>query len=136
LQTYFDQYLQNLGLELDISRTQVLSQIKTWYGGYSWNAKDSVVSNPFSLLNLFAKQQFENSWLATETSTFLKQLLKKMAYDVTRLENKKVSRLVFESYNLDNMNIVALLFQTGYLTITHIGTQDFFSGYTWGDENS
>jgi len=96
-----------------------LAQIKTWYDGYSWDAKNQVY-NPFSILNLFTEQQFDNYWFASGTPTFLMSLIKKTTYDATVLENKKVSKIVFDSYNLENLNIFALLFQTGYLTLTHI----------------
>jgi len=51
------------------------------------------------------------------------KLIKKTALDVTRLENQTVSKIVFDSYNIENLNVFALLFQTGYLTITHIDNQ-------------
>ena len=119
LENYFNQYIQNLCFKLGIKKNQLLAKIKTWYNGYSWDAKNQVY-NPFSILNLFAEQQFDNYWFASGTPTFLMQLIKKNGYDVTVLENKKVSKIVFDSYNIDNMNIFALLFQTGYLTITQI----------------
>jgi len=78
------------------------------------------VYNPFSILNLFAEQQFDNYWFASGTPTFLMQLIKQTAYEPTVFENKKVSKIVFDSYNLENINVFALLFQTGYLTITQI----------------
>ena len=123
LESYFDNEIQTLCFELGIKKAELLTQIKTWYNGYSWNAKDKVY-NPFSILNLFAEQQFDNYWFASGTPTFLMQLIKKTAYDATVLENKKVSKIVFDSYNLENLNIFALLFQTGYLTITHIDKMD------------
>ncbi len=129
LENYFAQPIQNLCFELGIKKALLLSQIKTWYNGYSWNAKDKMY-NPFSILNLFAEQQFDNYWFASGTPTFLMQLIKKSAFDATVLENKKVSKIVFDSYNIENINIFTLLFQTGYLTITHIDSQPFFQEYT------
>lgn len=55
------------------------------------------------------------------------QLIKKTALDVTTLENQKVSKIIFESYNIENINIFLLLFQTAYLTVTRIETEEFFS---------
>jgi hypothetical protein len=104
---------------LGISRAQLLAQIKTWYDGYSWNAFEKVY-NPFSILNLFASQRFSNYWFKSGTPTFLMKLIKKTKTEVTKLENKKVSEMVFDSYNIENINVFALLFQTGYLTITQI----------------
>jgi hypothetical protein len=129
LESYFDNYIQTFCFELGIKKAQLLTQIKAWYNGYSWNAKDRLY-NPFSILNLFAEQQFDNYWFASGTPTFLMKLIKKNALDATQLENKTVSKIIFDSYNLENLNIFALLFQTGYLTITHIDTQDLLPEYT------
>ncbi len=88
--------------------------------------------NPFSILNLFALRRFSNYWFASGTPSFLIKLIKETGREVTAFENKKVSEIVFDSYNLENLNVFALLFQTGYLTITHIDTQDQedFAEYT------
>jgi hypothetical protein len=129
LESNFAKEIQNLCFELGIKKAQLLAKIKTWYDGYSWNAKDRMY-NPFSILNLFTEQQFDNYWFASGTPTFLIQLIKKNAYEAPALENKTVTKLVFDSYDLDNLNIFALLFQTGYLTITHIDTQEDFVEYT------
>jgi hypothetical protein len=119
LESYFGQHIQSLCFELGLKKASVGAMIKTWYDGYSWNAKDKMY-NPFSILNLFAEQQFDNYWFASGTPTFLMKLIKKTALDVTVLENQKVSKIIFDNYNLDNLDVFALLFQTGYLTITEI----------------
>ncbi len=122
LEDYFAQHIQSLCFELSLKKEVLLAKIKTWYNGYSWNGKDKMY-NPFSILNLFAEQQFDNYWFVSGTPTFLMKLIKKTAFDATTFENQKVSKIVFDSYNIENMNIFALLFQTGYLTITHIDKQ-------------
>jgi len=119
LETNFESYIQNLCSVLEIKKAQALIKIKTWYNGYSWNAKDKLY-NPFSILNLFTEQRFSNYWFATGTPTFLMKLIKQTEFDTTQLENKKVSEILFDSYNIENLNVFALLFQTGYLTITEI----------------
>ncbi|MDM8560680.1 AAA family ATPase [Candidatus Parabeggiatoa sp. HSG14] len=129
LESYFEKEIQSLCFELGIKKAALLAKIKTWYNGYSWNAKDTVY-NPFSILNLFAEQRFSNYWFATGTPTFLMKLIKKKQQDVTTFENKKLSEMVFDSYNIESMNIFALLFQTGYLTVTDIENKELFREYT------
>jgi hypothetical protein len=129
LEYYFDPHLQNLSLKLGMSKAQLLAQIKTWYNGYSWDAQ-TFVYNPFSILNMFADQRFANYWFATGTPTLLIKLIQQTQREVTEFENKIVSEIVFDSYNLDNLNVFALLFQTGYLTMTHIDTQNLLTEYT------
>ncbi|HEW97788.1 MAG TPA: AAA family ATPase [Beggiatoa sp.] len=119
LESYFDQHMQTLCFELGLKKAQLLAEIKTWYDGYSWNAKDRMY-NPFSILNLFAMRRFSNYWFATGTPTLLIKLIKQTRRDITEFENKAVSEIIFDSYNIENLNVFALLFQTGYLTITHV----------------
>ena len=119
LEKSFDKHIQSLGFELGIQKPKLLNQIKLWYNGYSWNGKDRVY-NPFSILNLFVEQRFSNYWFASGTPRFLMQLIKQKQIDVTTLENQKVSEMLFDSYQIENLNIFVLLFQTGYLTISSI----------------
>ena len=119
LESDFDKYIQSLCFEFGIKKAELLTRIKTWYNGYSWNAKDKLY-NPFSILNLFAEQRFDNYWFASGTPTFLMKLIKNSALDATQFENQTVSKILFDSYNIESLNIFALLFQTGYLTITEI----------------
>ena len=57
-------------------------------------------------------------------------LIKKSAFDVTQFENQTVPKIIFDSYNLESLNVFALLFQTGYLTISEIDSQELFLEYT------
>jgi len=95
----------------------VLSQIKQWYNGYTWNMK-TWVYNPFSLLNFMNEPVFRNYWFETGTPTFLYRLLKKESvYDV---ESFRLNENSLSSFNTEHPNIGSLLFQTGYLTIKNI----------------
>jgi Predicted AAA-ATPase/PD-(D/E)XK nuclease superfamily len=110
----FDDYIHDLSDKNSLSKTETLEQIRLWYNGYSWNGEERVY-NPFGTLKLFENQVFLNVWFTTGTPTFLMKFLKdKQLYDV---ENTIVSENLFETYTLENLNIIALLFQTGYLTI-------------------
>ncbi len=50
--------------------------------------------------------------------------------DIKRLENYETTKLLFDSYEIEQLNVFALLFQTGYLTIKEIKkisrTQDIY----------
>ena len=91
-----------------------LAGMKHWYNGYSWDGKNFVY-NPFSVLRFFDTHDFRNYWFETGTPTFLINMLKKeFEYDIKVLETDINS---FSSYDLDNLDVTTLLFQTGYLTI-------------------
>ena len=119
LEHYFTEYLQQFSAVKNIPMDDLLRRIKRWYNGYSWDGEQTVY-NPFSILNLFEKQQFNDYWFATGTPTFLLEQIKQSDVATTEFENKQVSGLVFDSYDLERMNVFALLFQAGYLTITDV----------------
>jgi Predicted AAA-ATPase/PD-(D/E)XK nuclease superfamily len=102
--------------------TDTRDKMREWYNGYSWNGRDFVY-NPFSVLNFFASKEYHNFWFMTGTPTFLvKRLNKDFQY---ALDNIEVEMLLIESFELENLHPLALLFQTGYLTIksrTDFGT--------------
>ena len=117
LEAYFDEYLTRFCQAHNLTRPDLLAKIREWYNGYSWNAVDRVY-NPFSILNLFAHQRFSNYWFASGTPTFLIDQITRLQVDTTEFEGKRIPELVFDSYDLERMNVFALMFQTGYLTIT------------------
>ncbi len=88
--------------------------IKKWYNGYNWKSADSVY-NPFSLLNFFTKADFANYWFATGTPTFLTNLAKK--YEKYDFETIKVRDTQLNAYDIEHLQLIPLMFQTGYLTI-------------------
>ncbi|MBK8055437.1 MAG: AAA family ATPase [Saprospiraceae bacterium] len=101
-------------------------KIRLWYNGYTWHVKGNRVYNPFSLLNFFASGDFQNYWYATGTPTFLMELSKKQHF--YNFENTVSSGIDLGSFNIDNILLVPVLFQTGYLTIT--GYDELFGNYT------
>jgi len=93
-----------------------LQQIKVWYNGYTWNTLDYVY-NPFSILNFLSQGSFEDYWFKTGTPTFLIKKLAETRY--FNLNDLRASSSLLESYTLDNLDVRAMLFQTGYLTLRH-----------------
>lgn len=119
LRHYFDPYIKMMAPEMNIPKKQLLEKIRQWYNGYSWDGKNFVY-NPFSILNLFKEKSFENFWFSTGTPSFLINTIKNKRHDITGFEELPVSSYAFDSFEIDNMDISTLLFQTGYLTIKKI----------------
>ncbi len=129
LEYYFKDYIPPTAEALNFSEEELLLKVKEWYNGYSWDGKNFVY-NPFSILNFFKKRAFHNFWFHTATPSFLIKLLKEKPY--YQFDNLEVGEAAFESFELDNIDVVALLFQTGYLTIKSV---DEFHIYTLGYPN-
>ena len=111
---YFEFNVQELAAESGMTLNELKAQIRQWYNGYSWNGRDKVY-NPFSVLSYFEARQFDNFWFETGTPTFLlKTLRENWDYNIEKME---VSASVLDNYDLEFLNPITILFQTGYLTI-------------------
>ena len=117
LENNFENHLQASQERLKINRDQLLTELKEWYNGYSWDG-EVFVYNPFSLLNFFHKSAFLNFWFSTGTPTFLVDLLReRQLYNLGKVE---VGQAAFDSFDIENIDSYSLLFQTGYLTIKQV----------------
>ena len=106
-------------------------EIRRWYNGYNWLGDG--VYNPFDILQLFNKREFQNYWFETGTPTFLVNWLVRHQVATPKLGNLISSSDMISSFDVENMNTQALLFQTGYLTIKarkRLGGQTYYTlGY-------
>ena len=92
-------------------------QIRDWYNGYSWLG-DEKVYNPFDILLLFRRRRFAAYWFETGTPTFLVETLFKRRVSSLDLGAMEGSDELLSTFDVDDIATEALLFQTGYLTIT------------------
>ena len=92
-------------------------EIRDWYNGYSWLGEDKVY-NPFDILLLFDKRTFGTYWFETGTPTFLIETLFKHRVSSLKLDEMIGSSDLLSTFDVDEIATEALLFQTGYLTIT------------------
>ncbi|MDZ7858121.1 ATP-binding protein [Sphaerotilus sp.] len=90
-------------------------QIRRWYNGYNW--RGTSVYNPFDLLLLFKKREFQPYWFQTGTPTFLVALLAERQLFTPDLSRLHSSESLLSSFDVGQISPEALLFQTGYLTI-------------------
>ena len=100
-------------------------QIRDWYNGYSWASTSSAetlgdekVYNPFDILLLFDKRQFGAYWFETKTPTFLVEALCQRRVSSPGLGEMLSTSDLLLTFDVDDIATEALLFQTGYLTIT------------------
>ncbi len=116
IESYFGAYLEKVETEYAPFYDDVYPLIKQWYNGYSWDGQNFVY-NPVSLMNLFSNNVFNNYWFATGTPTFLMKIIKDGRYTAFDIENRTINISLLDKYDLENMSLLPLLFQTGYLTI-------------------
>ena len=92
-------------------------EVRDWYNGYSWLGKEKVY-NPFDILLLFDRGRFDAYWFETGTPTFLIETLFKHRVSSLSLDKMVGSIDLLSTFDVDEIATEALLFQTGYLTIT------------------
>jgi hypothetical protein len=101
------------------SRETYLEQVKRYYNGYRFSEKPMTVYNPFGLLNHFnTGGKFLPYWFQTGTPAFLIKLIEDQRINILDLSNKRVWYEDFQKYDVENMNAVPVLYQSGYLTIS------------------
>jgi hypothetical protein len=91
------------------------AQIRHWYNGYNWLGE--AVYNPFDVLLLFQKRQYRPWWFETGTPTFLIDLLAKHQTWLPELTEVTANEELLSAFDVPRINPIALMFQTGYLTI-------------------
>ncbi|MCY4212055.1 MAG: ATP-binding protein [Gammaproteobacteria bacterium] len=97
--------------------------IREWYNGYSWSGTDKVY-NPFDVLLLFKRRTFDAHWFETGTPSFLVKTLLEQGVGAANLEGLRGTNALLSSFDVDDIALEALLFQTGYLTIADVEDRD------------
>lgn len=97
---------------------QFKNEIKEWYDGYRFEAGTETVYNPVSLAKFIQSGgKFNNYWFSTGTPSFLLELIGRKRFDLEDVLKSPVSAFAFDAYEVENLNPLTLLLQTGYLTI-------------------
>ncbi len=121
LESNFQTQIKSLAQREEETEQKIIKKIKYWYNGYRFSAKKLYVYNPFSTLLLFKQKSFKFHWFETGTPTFLIELMKKQnTFSLKEMVDNQVSEEAFSSYEIENLEVLPLLFQTGYLTIKEV----------------
>ncbi len=91
-------------------------EIRDWYNGYGWLGEERGY-NPFDILLLFDRRQFEAWWFETGTPSFLVEMLARRRIGSAKLDNMLSQSDLLSTFDVGDIATEALLFQTGYLTI-------------------
>ena len=124
LESYFGEGIDLITTLLKTERSALLENVRRWYNGYRFSRAETKVYNPFSVLLFFSKKEFDNYWFETGTPTFLIDLIGKNDYDLRLIHEREISSRGFNRYEIDNIPILPVLFNTGYLTISQVERPD------------
>jgi hypothetical protein len=117
LEKNFEEHIESLSEEQGISKERTLEKIKDWYNGYRFSNKDARVYNPFSTMLLLKHKEFKSHWFSTANPKFLIDILQEGDYFIPEIENIAVGREILDNFDIENITLEPLLYQTGYLTI-------------------
>ncbi len=135
LEHYFADYIADTTQKLEVSKNALLQEMKRFYNGYSYDGITTVY-NPYSVLNFFKLQKFYNYWYDTGTPTFLIKALREQKIQSFELEKIQTDPVVLDMTSIEITNVIALLFQTGYLTIKQVIRKKFKEMYRLGFPNA
>src|SRR5581483_4970888 len=113
---YFKEYMTVWSQKAGTTYDNLRERVRSWYNGYSFGYNVAKVYNPFSVLNAFHVQEFENFWFQSGTPTFLVEILKE-EYKKIDLDRLIISRDMLGVFDVGTIPAIALMFQAGYLTI-------------------
>ena len=116
---FFDPEVHMLADKQGLSTDECLITIRQQYDGYHFHPSAEGVYNPFSLLNAFFSKDFGSYWFETGTPTFLLSKIKASGFEVQKFTNRTIfaNEATLKDYTGDTLDLVPLLYQTGYLTI-------------------
>lgn len=94
--------------------------MRTWYNGYRFARlpTSEKVYNPLSLISFLKEGELTNYWFSTGTPTFALDMIQKTQYPIIDFEmGIKAGSEIETSHDLQRLDLIVLLYQTGYLTI-------------------
>ncbi len=91
-------------------------EIRAWYDGYRWRGGEPVY-NPYDVLLLLDSREFRPWWFETGSPDFLFRMLMEQSVSPMELEGRLADTALVSKFDVGDIGIEALLFQTGYLTI-------------------
>lgn len=110
--------LNHLAAEYKESYDSILKRLKMNYDGYRFAKKGSDIYNPWSLLNALKESRIGAYWNATGSASIVAETLRDANVDIHRILNADWDVDDLAGLDLLNVDPTALLYQTGYLTIS------------------
>ena len=113
----FQEGIKNLASAEQLPEEELVMKLRRYYDGYRFVRRGERLYNPFSLLNVMAKEEFSDYWIESGTPTLLVNQLQRYDLNLESVVNSKVPVSELSGIDFDSPNIEALLYQTGYVTI-------------------
>jgi len=109
----------------DTHASDILEEIRQWYNGYRFSEQDLKVYNPYSTLLFLDKRLAKSYWYRTGTPSFLIDQINKRPEALLSMRGKEaIESTLSDISDIRRINLAALMFQAGYLTIVDYHQED------------
>ncbi|MBR3025604.1 MAG: AAA family ATPase, partial [Oscillospiraceae bacterium] len=114
----FSEPIKELATKNEYTEDEMKKELKKQYDGYHFSSNLSTeIYNPFSIINAFKKMFIDDYWYKTGTPTYLAELLEGHSVNMQKLTGQAYESRYFVDYRADAEDPLAMLYQSGYLTI-------------------
>ena len=122
LDTYFSDHMKAHAGVMGLSDEAYRRELKQWFNGYCFGKQVETVYNPYSIATSLSlkRTEFESDWSQSGRSTmlvnFLEQQVDCLDFDINT-EVRASKKDLLDTFDLNNLSPLAMLYQCGYLTI-------------------
>lgn len=134
LHHYFKEGIEKIASIHGETYEETSLKLKQNYDGYRFTRFGSEMYNPWSLLNSLSKGEIANYWNQTGLPTIVAESLKRMDANLEKILNVTCSQKDLIGMDLKSPQPIALMYQTGYLTIKDYDAD--LDSYTLGIPNN
>ena len=121
--------IERFASSLGISIPTALNRLKAYYDGYHFSENSPDIYNPLDLLQCLYKNKLSNYWYSTGTPTHLTEMMAQYSLRPEDLEGFIASEMDFNVPIETAETPIAVLYQSGYVTIKAFNGYDYLLGF-------
>ena len=114
---YFAIAIEEMAIKYRCGIDDMKALLKKRYDGYHFSEEMLDIYNPFSIINVFDAKKLADYWYRSGTPTYLLKLLEGHQINIQKLVSQSYNVTKFIDYRADVEDPLAMLYQSGYLTI-------------------
>ena len=113
----FDEDIEAMAVKNNLTKEATIARLEEMYDGYHFAPDTEGIFNPFTLINALSDLRFTQSWSDSGTPSFLIKMVESGKLDLKDFQDVEVDFSILQNADPTLQTPIALLFQTGYLTI-------------------
>ena len=132
----FESFLIDLSKKNNEEYNSFLQGVREWYDGYRFSKRGENVYNPVSFAKFIENHgDFNNYWFETGSPSILIKLIKDKSVNIAEILNSEYTEYIFTADMPSSISFIAMMYQTGYLTIKSWSIEDRQTFYKLGFPN-